>query len=53
VSGLHCRIHASGGDVALTDVGSSNGTYVRLGAKSPLVPGALVLVGQQLLRVEA
>jgi hypothetical protein len=53
VSGLHCRIHASGGNVVLIDLGSSNGTYLRLGSRSQLMPGSLVLVGQQLLRVEA
>jgi pSer/pThr/pTyr-binding forkhead associated (FHA) protein len=53
VSGLHCRVHTVGGNVVLTDVGSSNGTYLRLGVRSPLIPGALVLIGQQLLRVEA
>lgn len=53
VSGLHCRIHTSGGKVVITDVGSSNGTYLRLGAKTSLLPGTLLLMGQQLFRVEA
>jgi pSer/pThr/pTyr-binding forkhead associated (FHA) protein len=53
VSGLHCRI-AKGPDgrIALTDVGSSNGTFVRLKVEHPLVPGAVLLMGQQLFRVD-
>jgi pSer/pThr/pTyr-binding forkhead associated (FHA) protein len=53
VSGLHCRI-AKGPDgrIALTDVGSSNGTFVRLKTEHPLVPGAVLLMGQQLFRVD-
>ncbi|MGC4067791.1 MAG: FHA domain-containing protein [Polyangiaceae bacterium] len=53
VSGLHCRI-AKGADgrIALTDVGSSNGTFVRLKVEHPLVPGAVLLMGQQLFRVD-
>jgi pSer/pThr/pTyr-binding forkhead associated (FHA) protein len=30
VSGLHCRLHSDGGKVYLTDVGSSNGTFIRV-----------------------
>lgn len=52
VSGLHCRIHAEGGEVVLTDLGSSNGTYAQATQKTSLAPGSLLLVGQQLLRVE-
>lgn len=53
VSGLHCRI-AKGNDgrIALTDVGSSNGTFVRLKVEHSLVPGSVLLMGQQLFRVD-
>ncbi len=53
VSGLHCRI-AKGpdGKIQLTDVGSSNGTFVRLGAERTLHPGDVLLMGQQLFRVD-
>ena len=53
VSGLHCRV-AKGNDgrIALTDVGSSNGTFVRLKGEHPLVPGSVLLMGQQLFRVD-
>ncbi len=51
VSGLHCRIHAEGGKIFLTDVGSSNGTFVRV-SKTPVKSGNMLLMGQQLFRVE-
>ncbi|MCB9707881.1 MAG: FHA domain-containing protein [Myxococcales bacterium] len=54
VSGLHCRIHHERGKLMLTDVGSSNGTYVRLesGRAVTLNAGDLLLLGQQLFRVQ-
>ncbi|MFO0708856.1 MAG: FHA domain-containing protein [Sandaracinus sp.] len=52
VSGLHCRLHEEGGRVFLTDVGSSNGTFVRIHAQAQVPSGALLLMGQQLFRVE-
>jgi pSer/pThr/pTyr-binding forkhead associated (FHA) protein len=53
VSGLHCRIaRANDGRVYLTDVGSSNGTFIRLRAEHPLTGGDILLMGQQLFRVD-
>jgi hypothetical protein len=52
VSGLHCRIHSEVGHVFLTDVGSSNGTFVRVSNESFVPQGTFVLMGQQLFRVE-
>jgi pSer/pThr/pTyr-binding forkhead associated (FHA) protein len=53
VSGLHCRIaKGADGKIHLTDVGSSNGTFVRLGAERALHPGDVLLMGQQLFRVD-
>lgn len=52
VSGLHCRVHEEGGRIFLTDVGSSNGTFVRVEGQSDVESGALLLMGQQLFRVE-
>jgi pSer/pThr/pTyr-binding forkhead associated (FHA) protein len=52
VSGLHCRIHSEVGHVFLTDVGSSNGTFVRVSNESYVPKGTFVLVGQQLFRVD-
>lgn len=53
VSGLHCRIAPEAdGSIYLTDVGSSNGTFVRLGRDHVLSPGDILLMGQQLFRVD-
>ncbi|MET0339812.1 MAG: FHA domain-containing protein [Polyangiales bacterium] len=52
VSGLHARIHGEHGRVYLTDVGSSNGTFVRVSGKHAIRSGDLVLMGQQLFRAE-
>lgn len=51
VSGLHCRIHHDGAGVVLTDVGSSNGTFLRVQSEFKVENGALLLLGQQLFRV--
>jgi pSer/pThr/pTyr-binding forkhead associated (FHA) protein len=52
VSGLHCRLDSQGGKVFLTDVGSSNGTFIRVRGQAPVPSGTLLLMGQQLFRVE-
>jgi pSer/pThr/pTyr-binding forkhead associated (FHA) protein len=52
VSGLHCRLHEEGGRMFLTDVGSSNGTFIRLTAPVTIPSGSLLLLGQQLFRAE-
>jgi len=52
VSGLHCRINSEVGHVFLTDVGSSNGTFVRVSSESYVPQGTYVLMGQQLFRAE-
>jgi pSer/pThr/pTyr-binding forkhead associated (FHA) protein len=53
VSGLHCRIaKGADGQVYLTDIGSSNGTFVRLRSERGLVSGDILLMGQQLFRVD-
>jgi pSer/pThr/pTyr-binding forkhead associated (FHA) protein len=52
VSGLHCRVHAEGGKVLLTDVGSSNGTFLRVRGDYALKSGDLLLMGQQLFRAQ-
>jgi len=52
VSGLHARIHGEHGRVFLTDVGSSNGTFVRVNGRHPIRSGDLILMGQQLFRAE-
>lgn len=53
VSGLHCRVaRGADGRVYLTDIGSSNGTFMRLRSERPLSPGDVLLMGQQLFRVD-
>jgi pSer/pThr/pTyr-binding forkhead associated (FHA) protein len=52
VSGLHARVHTDKGRVYLTDVGSSNGTFVRVIGKKAIRSGDLILIGQQLFRAE-
>jgi pSer/pThr/pTyr-binding forkhead associated (FHA) protein len=53
VSGLHCRIaKAQDGRVYLTDVGSSNGTFIRLSSEQKLTASDILLMGQQLFRVD-
>ncbi len=52
VSGLHCQLTVTGNRVNLTDVGSSNGTYVRLRAPRGLRNGDFLLLGQQLFRLQ-
>ncbi len=54
VSGLHCRLSvASEGTISLTDLGSSNGSFVRLKDEHPISSGDVLLMGQQLFRVDA
>jgi pSer/pThr/pTyr-binding forkhead associated (FHA) protein len=53
VSGLHCRVaQEADGNIYLTDMGSSNGTFVRLNNEHGLVNGDTLLMGQQLFRVD-
>jgi pSer/pThr/pTyr-binding forkhead associated (FHA) protein len=52
VSGTHARITLRGGQVYLADLGSSNGTFLRIRGERSLPTGSFVLMGQQLFRVE-
>ncbi|MGH7269589.1 MAG: FHA domain-containing protein [Polyangiaceae bacterium] len=51
VSGLHCRLTWDGQRLFLTDLGSSNGTFIRITAESDLRSGDVLLMGQQLFRI--
>lgn len=51
VSGLHCRISFQSGKLFLTDLGSSNGSFVRLYKDTSVSTGDVLLMGQQLFRV--
>jgi pSer/pThr/pTyr-binding forkhead associated (FHA) protein len=51
VSGLHCRLSWDGQRLHLTDLGSSNGTFLRISAETEVRPGDVLLMGQQLFRI--
>ncbi|MBX3207494.1 MAG: FHA domain-containing protein [Labilithrix sp.] len=57
VSGLHCRLSwepaatGQGGRLMLTDLGSSNGSFLRLREETDIKGGDVLLMGQQLFRV--
>jgi len=51
VSGLHGRLTCEGGRLFLTDLGSSNGSFIRLGEETELKSGDVLLMGQQLFRI--
>jgi pSer/pThr/pTyr-binding forkhead associated (FHA) protein len=52
ISGRHCSFTPQNGETVLTDLGSSNGTYVRIRGEADVVHGDFLLVGNQMLRVE-
>jgi FHA domain/zinc-ribbon domain len=51
VSGLHARLSTRNGRYYLADLGSSNGTFIKLSEERKLENGAFVLLGQQLFRL--
>ncbi len=51
VSATHARISVREGMVYLQDLGSSNGTFIRLDGGRTIPSGTLLLMGQQLFRV--
>lgn len=51
VSGLHARISAQDDVVVLADLGSSNGTFIKVQGERPVGNGSFVLLGQQLFRL--
>ncbi|GAC1552576.1 MAG: hypothetical protein NVS3B10_14680 [Polyangiales bacterium] len=51
VSGLHCRLSWESGKLLLTDLGSSNGSFLRLHEETEVKSGDVLLMGQQLFRV--
>jgi pSer/pThr/pTyr-binding forkhead associated (FHA) protein len=52
VSSRHATITVHGGEISVRDLGSANGTFARIGGSAPLVNGDLLLVGEQILRVD-
>ena len=53
VSSKHAMITVSEGSLAVKDLGSANGTFVRINKQAAVSPGDLLLVGEQILRVDA
>jgi len=51
VSGLHARVSLRDGRVFLTDLGSSNGTFVKVNGERAVGHESFVLLGQQLFRL--
>ncbi len=51
VSGNHCRFLVDGSEVFVEDLGSSNGTYLRVRSGGALGFGALMLVGHTQFRI--
>lgn len=52
ISGRHAELRIVGGVLSVTDLGSRNGTFVRVHGERVLKHGDYVFLGQQLLRVE-
>jgi pSer/pThr/pTyr-binding forkhead associated (FHA) protein/RNA polymerase subunit RPABC4/transcription elongation factor Spt4 len=52
ISGRHAEIRLDGPALSITDLGSRNGTFVRIQKEQVLRHGDYVFMGQQLLRVE-
>ncbi len=52
ISGRHCVFTKGPSGTLLQDLGSSNGTYLRVKGEADVVHGDFLLVGNQMLRVE-
>lgn len=52
VSGAHLELRRQDGRTYITDLQSSNGTYLRVRGEKTLVPNEILLVGQYLYRVD-
>jgi pSer/pThr/pTyr-binding forkhead associated (FHA) protein len=52
ISGHHAEVKLDGGALMVTDLGSRNGTFIRVSGEKVLRHGDYVFLGQQLLRVE-
>ena len=52
ISSKHANIAISGKNISVKDLGSANGTFVRIANRAPVALGDLLLVGEQILRVD-
>jgi pSer/pThr/pTyr-binding forkhead associated (FHA) protein len=51
VSGTHCRLSVRDGRFFLADLGSSNGSFLRIYGERPVPSGSFLLMGQQLFKL--
>ena len=52
ISGNHVKVELIAGKLMIVDLGSKNGTYIRINGESALAHGDYIFLGRQLLRVE-
>jgi pSer/pThr/pTyr-binding forkhead associated (FHA) protein len=52
VSSRHCLVTVADGQIGVKDLGSANGTFVKISGAAPVAAGDLLLVGEQILRVD-
>jgi pSer/pThr/pTyr-binding forkhead associated (FHA) protein len=52
ISSKHASIVISGKTIAVKDLGSANGTFARIANRAPVALGDLLLIGEQILRVD-
>jgi len=52
VSGAHAEVYLRDGRAWLNDLGSSNGTFLRIRGEQLIPPGTHILMGQQLFRID-
>jgi pSer/pThr/pTyr-binding forkhead associated (FHA) protein len=53
VSARHAQLDVEGDALTLSDLGSSNGTFRRIAGPTVIAPGDQLLIGAQLLKLEA
>ncbi len=53
VSGVHLKLYMDKGRYFLNDLGSSNGTFLKLTDEVEVASGSFLLMGQQLFRIDA
>ncbi len=52
VSSRHCLVTVADGQIGVKDLGSANGTFVKINGSASVTAGDLLLVGEQILRVD-
>jgi FHA domain len=52
VSSKHAVIGISGRNISVKDLGSANGTFARIGKTAQVAVGDLLLIGEQILRID-